>query len=105
MTSTSHKYPPCPSVPYPTPSCEKKCEGSKIHYSEDLIRGSLAYILTGVQTIQRDILKNGPLETSFDVYSDFPHYKSGNFRLYLIPQLSCVTGIELSYKIINNGLQ
>ena len=33
------------------------------------------------EQIRMDIYKNGPVEAAFTVYSDFPTYKSGKFKL------------------------
>jgi len=32
-------------------------------------------------SIQKDVMTHGPIEASFDVYDDFPSYKSGKQRL------------------------
>jgi len=62
-----------------TPKCQKKCdEGYKVPYLQDLHYGKKAYsILHNVQQIQMEILKNGPVEAAFSVYSDFLLYKKG----------------------------
>jgi len=33
-------------------------------------------------SIQKDVLTYGPIEASFDVYDDFPSYKSGKLIIY-----------------------
>ena len=38
---------------------------------------------TTVATIKAEIYNNGPVEASFDVYSDFYNYKSGIYRRVL----------------------
>jgi cathepsin B len=39
-----------------------------------------AYSVRGVQQIQTEIMSNGPLYVRFDVYEDFPTYKSGVYH-------------------------
>jgi len=60
----------------------KKCESSyKVPYTQDLHYGRKAYSVSrNPQQIQMDIMKNGPLEAAFTVYSDFPNYKSGVYH-------------------------
>ena len=49
-------------------------------YKKDLHFGKKAYSLAkNPQQIQMDIMKNGPVEAAFSVYSDFLLYKSGEF--------------------------
>ena len=36
-----------------------------------------AYAVGGVQTMMEELYNNGPMEVSFDVYSDFLSYRSG----------------------------
>lgn len=47
-----------------------------------------AYYLT-YATIQKDVLRYGPIEASFDVYDDFPSYKSGKhaFKMWCVHEL------------------
>jgi len=35
-------------------------------------------------TIQKDVMNYGPIEASFDVYDDFPSYKSGKHESIMI---------------------
>lgn len=42
-----------------------------------------SYYLT-YGSIQKDVMTYGPIEASFDVYDDFPNYKSGNLKLILM---------------------
>jgi len=39
-----------------------------------------SYYLT-YGSIQKDVMTYGPIEASFDVYDDFPNYKSGKFKI------------------------
>jgi len=41
-----------------------------------------SYYLT-YGSIQKDVMTYGPIEASFDVYDDFPSYKSGKFILII----------------------
>lgn len=63
----------------PTPSCVHVCEkGYNNTYKKDKHFGASAYTISSdVQQIQAEILKNGPVEADFTVYSDFVNYKSG----------------------------
>jgi len=42
-----------------------------------------SYYLT-YGSIQKDVMTYGPIEASFDVYDDFPSYKSGKFIIIAI---------------------
>jgi len=64
----------------PTPKCPNKCvdgetwKGSK-HF------GQSAYSISSkVDQIATEILTNGPVEASFEVYEDFVNYKSGVYK-------------------------
>nr|XP_049699535.1 cathepsin B-like [Helicoverpa armigera] len=63
----------------PTPKCEKSCEsGYDTEYEADKRRGKEVYALrSNEDDIKAELFKNGPVEASFGVYSDFPHYKHG----------------------------
>lgn len=64
-----------------TPKCEKSCEnGYDVSYSQDKHFGSSHYSVNGVDSIQREIMTNGPVEAAFTVYADFPSYKSGVYK-------------------------
>ena len=46
------------------------------------ISGKDAYSVSGgIKQIQLEIMKNGPVEADFEVYSDFLNYKSGISRI------------------------
>nr|WAM46959.1 cathepsin B [Colaphellus bowringi] len=70
----------CPE--YDTPKCIKKCDaGSKLIYEDDKTFGiSSYYIEDDVEQIQLELLKNGPVVASFEVYKDFLNYKSGVYQ-------------------------
>ena len=73
---------PCQADIVPTPACTKQCAASyNKSYMGDLSLGSSSYTLRNDEKkIQREILKNGPVEASFDVYADFLSYKSGVYQ-------------------------
>lgn len=72
-------YQPCPSDIYPTDKCTHSCQtGYPLSYTQDLHFGSKYYAVSRkVAEIQKEILKNGPVEVSFNVYEDFEHYSGG----------------------------
>lgn len=73
------QYQPC-GQEQKTPKCSEKCEeGYPKTYKEDKHYGkSYYYVPNNVAKIQTEIYQNGPVEGSFEVYSDFITYKSGN---------------------------
>lgn len=58
------------------------------HFNIYLISARDAYFLT-YATIQKDVLAYGPIEASFDVYDDFPSYKSGK-HAFKISHAACI---------------
>ncbi|KAG1662095.1 Cathepsin B [Nymphon striatum] len=62
-----------------TPKCVKHCEaGYNKTYNTDKHYGKTSYSLRpSVAQIQKEIMTNGPVVADFDVYADFPNYKSG----------------------------
>ena len=75
-------YPNCGNI-LPTPKCSQTCEPSySKSFDTDKHFGSSAYaVSSAVEKIQTEIMTNGPVETAFTVYADFPTYKSGLLRL------------------------
>ncbi|KAI1717021.1 papain family cysteine protease domain-containing protein [Ditylenchus destructor] len=75
------EYPKCPSLPdYETPKCEKKCQKSysEKSYDEDKYYGKSSFhVEATVESIQKELYTNGPLEVAFHVMEDFDHYESG----------------------------
>jgi len=65
-----------------TPKCSKKCKAeSGLTYKKDLYFAKSAYsVSSDVKAIQKEIMTNGPVEFAFDVYDDFPSYKSGVYQ-------------------------
>ncbi|KAK6054241.1 papain family cysteine protease [Cooperia oncophora] len=72
-------YKPCPSDLEPTNKCEKSCQaGYSTSYTNDKHFGATAYAVSKkVTDIQKEIMTNGPVEVSFNVYEDFEHYTGG----------------------------
>jgi len=79
LNKTTGSRPNCTGEGGGTPQCESNCEASyKTNYKQDLHYGKKSYSLNNKpMQIQAEILKNGPVEAAFTVYSDFPLYKSG----------------------------
>lgn len=68
------KYPVCPHS-YPSPPCRSKCYNTSV---EPVLHfGKKAYRIGGEASLQRELMTSGPLEVTFDVYSDWLSYKSG----------------------------
>ena len=78
---TTGKYEPCGSVK-PTPKCSKECQSSyNKTYEADHEFAKLVYsVPSKVESIQTEIIMNGPVEASFTVYQDFLTYKSGVYH-------------------------
>ncbi|CAD5229840.1 unnamed protein product [Bursaphelenchus xylophilus] len=77
------KYPFCEELPHIPEAdvCSHKCQASyPKKYEDDLYFGKEQYKLQGEETIQREILKNGPLYTSFQVFDSFEYYSAGIYR-------------------------
>jgi len=74
-------YPKCDGE-HPTPPCTSQCRaGYGKSYKQDKMYGSKAYnIPNSVAQIQTELMKNGPVEAAFSVYSDFLLYKSGVYQ-------------------------
>ena len=50
-------------------------------YKNDLLgKGTKVYSLKTVNSMQREIFQNGPIQVAFDVYTDFLTYKSGVYQ-------------------------
>lgn len=72
---------PCGKDP-PTPRCVHVCrKGYNVNYHDDKHFGKTAYsVPSNVTQIQAEIMKNGPVEGAFAVYTDFVTYKSGVYQ-------------------------
>jgi len=67
----------------PTPECHHSCDNPKynVPYEKDKTYGERSYsIRSDVKKIQMELMTNGPTETSFTVYEDFFHYKTGVYQ-------------------------
>lgn len=65
----------------PTPKCVQKCEdGYSLPYATDKHFGQSVYSFDDEDQIKKEIMKHGPIEVDFSVYSDFPSYKSGVYQ-------------------------
>jgi len=73
------KYGPCPDT-VPTPACKKQCDDGVTPWQSAKYYGARAYSVSGIANIQNEIMKNGPVEAAFSVYSDFLTYKSGVYK-------------------------
>ena len=77
ISTPSHPhYPPCPHSLYPTPACaSSSCSNSTRKPIKH--KGSKSYTVEGEAAYQRELMAHGPFEVGFDVYADWPAYKSG----------------------------
>lgn len=77
----SQKYPACPQKEYSV-TCRKSCTDASYpkSYNEDKTKGSGAVSFRSVEAMQTAIMNDGPLAVAFEVYSDFPTYKSGVYK-------------------------
>lgn len=78
---TKGPRPPCKKI-QPTPRCMRACrKGYGKGYSEDKHFAKEVYSIgKDEKQIRTEILKNGPVEANFLVFSDFPSYKSGVYK-------------------------
>ncbi|XGW24209.1 hypothetical protein V3C99_005975, partial [Haemonchus contortus] len=69
----------CPNHPFKTPVCKKYCQyeyGKR--YDQDKVFAKSVYILDeDEKAIQREIIKNGPVQAAFIIYGDFSYYRRG----------------------------
>ncbi|XP_030747305.1 cathepsin B-like isoform X1 [Sitophilus oryzae] len=73
--------PQCADLNYVTPNCSRTCsEESGLNYTESKTYGQTPIFLAEELQIQLEILKNGPVQTSFFVMDDFPNYQSGVYE-------------------------
>jgi len=81
--SKKTKYPACPSDIYDTPNCKSKCQPSYTShaYSQDKLYGKVpAYYSNDNEAVQTEIMTNGPVVFTYDVYADFLNYVSGVYK-------------------------
>ncbi|XGW24206.1 hypothetical protein V3C99_005973 [Haemonchus contortus] len=64
---------------FKTPACKKYCQyGYGKRYDKDKVYAKSVYILDeDEKAIQREMMKNGPVQAAFIVYEDFSYYTSG----------------------------
>jgi len=74
--------PNCSSEDASTPKCKRECQSSySVNYRQDLHFGQRAYkVEAKEEAIKREVMTGGSVEAAFDVYSDFPSYKSGVYQ-------------------------
>ncbi|PIO68319.1 papain family cysteine protease, partial [Teladorsagia circumcincta] len=64
-----------------TPACKRECQpGYSKNYTMDKYYGKNGYYLPNVKTIQREIMRNGPVVAVYTVYQDFYHYTKGIYK-------------------------
>ena len=56
--------------------CNSKCDSNNVKFNK-YYAGETKYLVWGENEIKEEILKNGPVTTSMDIYSDYFNYKSG----------------------------
>ncbi|KAM3178597.1 hypothetical protein ACTXT7_002224 [Hymenolepis weldensis] len=73
--------PPC-GEDTPTPKCRKVCQDDyKVPYSQDKHYAARVYsIHKNEGAIKHELFTHGPVEADFEVYADFPSYKSGVYQ-------------------------
>jgi cathepsin B len=76
-----HNYPDCQGM-YQTPQCQQSCQaGYNVTFPNDKHKGSSAYTIDrDVAKIQQEIMDNGPVDATYQVFSDFYNYQSGVYR-------------------------
>ncbi|KHJ99382.1 papain family cysteine protease [Oesophagostomum dentatum] len=64
-----------------TPVCRSVCQlGYPKKYEKDKFYVSSSYDIIGEVAIQREIMKNGPVQAGFAVYEDFRFYQGGIYK-------------------------
>ncbi|XP_074038867.1 cathepsin B isoform X2 [Leptinotarsa decemlineata] len=90
--------PECPDEPYDTPECQKQCDPqSSLSYNSDKSFGQEPYGVNADGNLTRaqlDILINGPIVASFQLYEDFFSYKSEG--LILLVHVLETEGLRIS---------
>lgn len=65
----------------PTPMCPFSCPSTPaLNWKSDKHYASHVYRLPDEESMQRDMMKNGPLQVAFTVFGDFMTYKSGIYQ-------------------------
>ncbi|VDP72508.1 unnamed protein product [Echinostoma caproni] len=73
--------PPC-DKDVVTPKCKHECRpGYNTSYEDDKWYGEKVYTVPSDEKhIMRELMTHGPMEVSFEVYADFPSYRSGVYQ-------------------------
>jgi len=64
----------------PTPSCPKKCVDGETWTGAKHFSSKVYGVSTNPTQIATEIVTNGPVEATFNVYADFVNYKSGVYK-------------------------
>ncbi|KAH8869901.1 Cathepsin B [Schistosoma japonicum] len=87
-----YEFPPCEHNtlgPLPvcdgdveTPPCKRTCQaGYNVSYENDKWYGKVVYrVKSNQEAIMKELMQHGPVEVDFEVYADFPNYKSGVYQ-------------------------
>jgi len=79
----SAKYEACPAEDPPDPICQEgTCSesGYGVSFEADRMFAASAFRVHGVNHIMHQLVTEGPMYLSFDVYADWPTYKAGIYR-------------------------
>lgn len=76
------ELPECNEKDLHNPSCKNECiPGYKTPFLKDKHFGASTYwVKQNVRQIQLEILRNGPVQASVQIYEDFLNYKSGVYQ-------------------------
>ncbi|TPP56389.1 cathepsin B [Fasciola gigantica] len=79
---TNGSYGPCPSKRFSTPKCVQECvpDYAKMYYEDKFFAKTSYNLLHNEETIMKEIMINGPVEASINVYEDLPNYRSGVYK-------------------------
>jgi len=73
----------CAQFNFRTPKCLSRCDSNSTYvvpYQQERTVFKNSYSLRGEEAIQREIMRYGPVEATFEVFSDFEVYKSGVYQ-------------------------
>ncbi|KAF7258671.1 hypothetical protein EG68_04211, partial [Paragonimus skrjabini miyazakii] len=97
-------HPPCPKTFSETPECVRQChQGYPKKYSDDLYFASESYnIQDREEEIMHELMNNGPVQGSIDVYEDFLNYNEGIYQ-HVAGKILTVHAIKLLGWGVENG--
>lgn len=75
--------PQCSDYSFDTPACQKSCDADSswpVAYTQDKVKFSRSYSVSGEENIKKDLYENGPMTFSYTVYEDFMQYKHGIYK-------------------------